>query len=140
MKPKPTLSVILPGIRPQNWQIVYDGIEKAVGDYTWELVAIGPKPADLNLRSGKYIFLEDYGSPCHCQQRALLNCSGEYITWSADDGEFLPGSLNHEFSADAILCKYVEGRPDLNDSRWLQPELRKIIPYCRGPVALNPEM
>ena len=122
------LSVILPGIRPQNWQKLYDSIDKAInGRYSWELVAIGPKSTKL---THSYKFIEDYGSPCHCQQRALLNCEGEYITWAADDGGFLPDALNHDLNADAIFCKYLEGKPHLTDQRWLNvPRYKEILPY-----------
>ena len=136
------LSVILPGIRPQNWQKLYDSIDKAVNRrYSWELVAIGPEGIDLNAYSGSYKFIEDRGSPCHCQQRVLLTCAGEYVTWAADDGEFLPNALNHDFDVDAIFCKYVEGSPNLNDTIWQTSSKHKeIVPYMKGDVGTHPGM
>jgi hypothetical protein len=135
------LTVILPSIRPEKWQEVYNSIENAVkGRYDWEFLAIGPYPGTIEAKTGKFAFIGDHGSPCHCMQRGVLLAKGEFITWIADDALFMENVLNREFNADAIFCKYVEGRPDPNDKRWEDPELAKIVPYCRGDVALNPDM
>ena len=142
------LSVIVPTIRPHNLRELHASAAKAInGRYEWEMVAIGPCDAawlshDPKLEYG-WRFIEDQGSPCHCQQRALLHCEGEYVTWAADDGVFLPDSLDLNWDDDAILLKYIEGRPDALDPRWSTMEQslkRSVFLNARGDVGLNPDM
>jgi hypothetical protein len=136
----PVLSILMPGIRPQNWQTVYDSIERSInGRYSWELVAIGPEKGEV---SGNFSYIEDWGSPSHCLQRSLFNCRGRYVFCCAtDDSLFLPNALDRSLDdADAIFCKHVQGSPDLNDPRWQQEGYKEIVPFCIGAVALNPDM
>jgi len=138
------LSIIVPTIRPHNLRELWASTAKAInGRYPWEMVAIGPKNLDFVDGAGLWRFIQDEGSPCHCQQRALLDCIGEYVTWAADDGIWLPGSLDRDWTDDAILCKYMEGKPNLHDARWEQMDrwLRLVVNiYSRGAVGLNPDM
>jgi hypothetical protein len=134
------LTIVLLSLNPDKWQGVYDNIETAIGNHTWELLVIGPKEGKVTTRNGKFKYLYDTGHICHCFQRGLLHASGEYLITHAEDGIYLPNALSHPFDADLILCKYTEGYPDLNDSRWREPERAKIVPYCRGAVGLNPLM
>lgn len=140
------LSIIVPTIRPHNLRELWTSTEKAVnGRYPWEMAAIGPRDVESGAEwvGGRWRFIADDGSPCHCQQRALLHCRGEYVTWAADDGVWLPGSLDRDWDDDAILCKYMEGRPDLRDQRWqgVDPVTRMdVIAFARGDVGLNPDM
>jgi hypothetical protein len=145
------LSIIVPTIRPQNLRELWASAEKAInGRYPWEMVAIGPNNAtrfharfeDPNY-GAPWRFLQDEGSPCHCQQRALLHCKGDYVTWAADDGIFLPNSLDLCWDGDCILCKYIEGRPDELDLRWsmMDQGLKRIVfMNARGDMGLNPDM
>jgi hypothetical protein len=135
------LTIILPSLYPERWQGIYDNIETAIGDHTWELLVIGPNnPIEnaINLRKGQFQYLHDLGTLAHCFNRAMLHAKGEYLLIHADDGIFLPDALNHEFDADMIVTKYIEGSPDLNNHTWRQPGYKEVVPYCRGVVATNP--
>ena len=139
------LSIIVPTIRPENLRALHESTANAInGRYEWEMVAIGPRNENsFGFVSYTERFLQDDGSPCHCQQRALLHCQGDYVTWAADDGIWLPGSLDRDWDDDAILCKYMEGRPNWDDDRWqgMDPKLRRDVQsYSRGEVGLNPDM
>ena len=92
-RPQPELSVILPGIRKHNWLSFYKSIEHSFHK-NFELIIISPYELPVELKKYnniKHIF--DHGSPARCQQIGLVNCSGRFITWGADDGIFLENKL-----------------------------------------------
>ena len=69
------------------------------------------------------------------------------IEWTAGlDKKYVwitPGSLDRDWDDDAIICKYMEGRPNWQDDRWqgMDPKLRRDVQsYSRGEVGLNPDM
>ena len=90
---KPTLSILMPGIRVERWQAVYDSLERAYSG-PFELVTCGPNPCVIKLNRGAFQSIRDMGSPIRCQQLALLACHGEYITWASDDGIWEPYALD----------------------------------------------
>lgn len=110
------LSVLVPGIRTENWKTLYRSILEAFQG-EWEIIFVGPYELPYDLKRFDNIkYIQDWGSPIRCQQRALCEASGEYITWAADDGVFLKGSLDIAFSllkdreyTTVIMGKYKEG-------------------------------
>lgn len=114
------LSVIVPGIRTQNWKRLYD----SVGIDDFEMIFVGPNPPVEEMPNS--IFIQDYGTPIRCQQIGLLACKGEYVTWAADDGFFLEGALQKALSLvgpnKIVMGKYYEG--DGNES-----EMGKTVYY-----------
>jgi hypothetical protein len=136
------LTVAISGIRPNNWQSVYDSIGRAVGpDKAWEMVCVGPTRSE-GMHFGNFRFFEDDGSPCHCLQRACLHADGDWVFLGcADDSLFLPGSLAKlPWDADAIFCKHTQGTGDPNDPIWKTPPYSEVAPHMIGPVACNPRM
>ena len=115
---KPKLSVILPGIRAQNWLSFYDRLEDSF-DGDFELIIISPYELPESLSDvSDVMHIQDWGSPARCQQIGLAHATGECVTWGADDGYFLNGKLTEavellESSAtsnkDIVTCKYIEG-------------------------------
>lgn len=112
------LTVLCPGIRTNNWEKLYNSIVDAYkGD--WEIIFISPYelPDKLKMiKKNNIKLIKDWGSPIRCQQRGLCSSEGKYITWAADDGVFLPGSLDVAFSKvegknykTIIMGKYTEG-------------------------------
>lgn len=110
------LSVLVPSIRPQNLQVLYDSIKGSFsGEY--EMIVIGPNglPDSLkNVDNVKYI--EDWGNPIRSQQIGLLKSKGEYIAWAADDGIWVEGALDIAFTkvqgepyTTVVMGKYYEG-------------------------------
>lgn len=115
------LSVLLSGIRPNNWQKLYDSIETSFsGD--WEFIIVSPYESShirAALKETKNVrFIQDYGSPMRCYQKALVNSIGEYITWCSDDGIFLPKALDIAVESldknpnSVVVGKYNEGKPN----------------------------
>lgn len=109
------LSVLCPAIRPINWERLFYSIEKSFsGDF--ELILISPLDLPEELRNEPRIkLIKSFASPMVCQQMALIEARGEYITWAADDGVFCDGALDLAFSKldgdykTVIMGKYIEG-------------------------------
>lgn len=112
------LSVVLPGIRTHLWQQFYDSVVQSVGDYSFEIVFVGPGPFPESLNQHKNIkYLRDFGHPCRCGQIGTMLAEGEIFTWSSDDAIYQPNALrdcinlleksNHK---DGIVVRYCEGQ------------------------------
>jgi hypothetical protein len=112
------LTVICPGIRTNNWVKLYESIKKSFSG-TFEIIFIGPYilPNEL-MGLANVRWIKDYGSPIRCQQIGLVNAYGDYITWAADDGVYLPEALNIGFHLiklsdpnvnSLVMGKYIEG-------------------------------
>ena len=90
------LSICLAAIRKENWVRLHKSIVEAIKDYSFELIFFGlPDRLLVWLQNFKNVScIQDFGSPTRCQQLSMLNASGRYITWTADDGWFLPNKLS----------------------------------------------
>ena len=113
--PKYDVSIIMPGIRPWEWKNVYESIQKNIGDYTFELIAIGPEYYG-DVEQENFRFIHDLGHPCRCAQIGASESNGKLYTWTSDDAVFLPGlqelvrdAQNLSYK-DAIVSKYTEDR------------------------------
>lgn len=110
------LSVLLSGIRVNNWEKLYKSIENSYTKCDWELIIVSPYELPINLKSKLNIqWFQDWGSPSRCQQYALTKAQGEWINWASDDGEFTNGSMDRAFELlndnykTVIIGKYLEG-------------------------------
>lgn len=111
------LTVLVPGIRTANWLKLYNSIETSFTKGTWEIIFIGPEPPTKEVADKpNVVFIQDWGTPIRCQQIGLVNAKGDYITWAADDGIFLPDMLSKSFillksaRAESLTTgKYAEG-------------------------------
>jgi len=113
------LSVIVPGIRTHNWKQLYDSISEATSR-SWEMIFVGPyQLPDELINKSNVTYVHMWGTPMKAQQMGLLLAQGEYLTWAADDGYFLIGTLDTAFDLlntegtkdkkDILLGKYYEG-------------------------------
>lgn len=112
------LSIILPGIRSQNWTTIYEHTTGACTRYSFEFVIVGPyaPPANLHTKSNvKYI--KDFGCISRCLQMGSLVCEGKFLTWFSDDAHIYNDSLNKALDLinqkdtykDVVLMRYTEG-------------------------------
>lgn len=114
---RPTLSIILPSIRPYNLERLYSSILDATTD-SFELIVVGPYslPRELEKYPNIKVF-RDWGTPTRASQIGATLAEGEYVTWAADDGVYLPNSidncldvLRNEKSINRVVsAKYLEG-------------------------------
>ena len=85
------LSIVCSGYRSENFEKLYDSIEKSFSG-EWELIICGPNAPTFEAEN--FLFIQDYGSPARCCQRALLMAKGDYVSFAWDDGVYLPGMLD----------------------------------------------
>ncbi len=116
---KPEISIILPGIRRENWDKVFDSIQNSI-NRSFELIICGPYPLTdklQNLTNVKYV--KDFGSPSRASNIAAELCEGKLITWIGDDAVLLPDSLDKNIDLlysmeyndkNVVVAKYFEGR------------------------------
>lgn len=121
-KTNPDLTVIVPGIRVKNWKKLYDSVKQAFSG-SWEIIFISPYtlPKELVLLDNVRL-IQSWRNPITCQQLGLLQSKGDYITWAADDGYYLPKSLDIAIESlkdknykAIVMGKYQEG-DRLNDA------------------------
>lgn len=112
------LSVICPGIRPQNWLRLYNSIPEAFNQ-SWEIIFISPYDLPEELKNKDNVkLIKSWRSPIACQQQGLIQAEGLFTTWAADDGYFLKDSLSIAFeklkglSDSLVMGKYYEGNND----------------------------
>lgn len=113
------LTVLVPGIRPEKWDALYNSIASACTypQNNWEMIIISPYSCSDYLWSmGNVDVIPCWRSPIAAQQIGLTQAKGDYIAWCADDGICLPGTFDLAFEALAgkdykhiIVGKYIEG-------------------------------
>lgn len=126
---KPLLSILMPAIRPERWDSLFQSIVGSLESGTnFELILVSPNrlPESLvGLVNIKYI--TDFGSPTRCFNIALEAAEGKYVTWGADDGTYLPGALKK------VLLKLEEGNDEKQVIALTQVEDRHVYDkdFCR---------
>jgi hypothetical protein len=112
------VSVIIPGIRPDNWPKIYEDLRSTFTDYKFELICIGPNlPSDYFSDKLNFRFVRDFGHPSRCMQLGATLSSGEYICWIPDDVKLEIGSLQECLDLlktmpkeDGMTLRYSEGK------------------------------
>lgn len=125
------VSIFLAGIRPDNWNKLLDSV-RAATERAFELIFVGPYPPESSiLKNPNVKFIQDFGSSTRCYQIGLIQAKYDFVTWSADDGYFLPNrSIDKAFELlkeknvgmkEIISFKYYEGNfadERTTDSFW----------------------
>ncbi len=115
------LSIILPGIRPQNWENLYHSAIESIKPCSFELIAIGPYDPPESLKGKEnFKFFKDFGYPSRCLQIGSTHAEGKLMSWMGDDGLYLPNALSqciHMFETqlstrDGMTLRYKEGEGD----------------------------
>lgn len=132
---KPEISLILPAIRRENWDKVYDSIQSST-KRNFELVICGPYPLTDRLQNSPNVkYVKDYGSPSRASNIAAELCEGKLITWIGDDALLLPEALDKNIDLlysmesintdqnnykNVVVAKYYEGKS--GSHKPLQPD------------------
>lgn len=111
------LSVCLPAHRTHLWERLYKSIKESVGEYSWELIMVGPnEPPEFFRDKLNFKFFKDFGNPSRSFQIATMLAEGELITWASDDGFYTKDSLKsciemHDSlgEKDIVIARHVEG-------------------------------
>lgn len=108
----PLLSVILPTIRKERLEKLYDSFQLSYsGD--WELIIVSPYELPDELKGkGNIKYIQDWGNPVRAQQIALCQAKGEYIHRAVDDSLYLLGAMDKAFlkasDKTTVALKYTE--------------------------------
>ena len=122
----PQISLIIPGIRPQMFQGVYDSFCKCWHG-TFEIVWVTPlRPGKLKTTPrGSIQWIEDYGCPSRALQIGWLNAKADLVSFGTDDATYFPDVMNKsmrtlwENNFDykmVITCPYTESD---HWSKWM---------------------
>lgn len=113
------LSIVIPGIRVENWERIVSEITKSCGSVTHEIIFCSPKELPENLKLIPNIrHILDFGSPSRCLQRACTSGMGEYVCIMSDDARVYEGSLEAAYNqitgsttkdTDILAIRYTEG-------------------------------
>lgn len=121
------LSVFLPSIRSHLLETWYKTLSESCNRHDFEVVFCGPFPIPQSLSDRPNVkWIQDYGSPTRCAQRALLACTGECVYHTTDDCLYYPGVLSDEIDglnySDIVAIRYREGQnhsgTELDKSYW----------------------
>jgi len=115
---KPEISIILPAIRRDKWDALYDSIVKSTNRH-FELIICGPFPLTKKLQALNNVkYVKDFGSPSRATAIASLIAEGKLIHWTCDDGLLIPQALDSAIDAlyemddsykNVVITKYLEG-------------------------------
>mgnify|MGYP000486176078 CR=1 FL=1 len=73
------VSVIVSGIRSDNWTNIYNDLHQQLGE-AFQLICCGPNFPSAALASViNFIYIRDFGSPARCFQLASTVATGKYI-------------------------------------------------------------
>ena len=90
------LTIIIPSINIDKQKNVYESIQKSCS-YNFKCIFVGTGFDEDILSLDNVSFIEDYGCPSRCFQRALCDVDTEYVTYTSDD------CLSRKDSLDSCL-------------------------------------
>lgn len=115
---KPEISLILPSIRVERLETLYDTILEST-KRSFELIVVGPYPISEKLQKLTNVkYVKDFGSPMRASNIGVELCEGNVISWLADDCKFLPNSIDVAMDTlynmgdnikNVVIAKYFEG-------------------------------
>lgn len=110
------ISLIVPSIRPHNWQRFLNSVQNSCTKYNWEVVFIGPFNNERAMENLPIKWIKSYDTVPVCLQLGSREASGKLIFHTVDDGLLLPNSLdlaidfyNTNCYNDILNCRYTEG-------------------------------
>lgn len=112
------LSIVLPGIRADNWEQLFFSAQRSIGPYSFELIAVGPyNPPPEITQHDNFKFIRDFGCPSRCVQIGASESKGKYLCWMSDDGLYEPNTLEQclnlleelDDKKNGMALRYFEG-------------------------------
>jgi hypothetical protein len=110
------LTIVVPGIRPNLWSRVYSSTLYSIGDYTFDIIFVGPINSQEFCGNSDVSFVQSYSCPSRCTQMGALLANSKFICWFSDDCVFLPDRLKecldilvNSSHKDILAMRYYEG-------------------------------
>jgi hypothetical protein len=122
----PQISLVVPGIRPEMYQTVYDSFLMCWHG-SFEIIFISPyelPEMNLNYR-GEVQLIQDCGCPSRALQLGWIAAKAEWVSFATDDCKFDPDTMNKAWQTlcrngfdykTVVVCKYTESD---NWSKWM---------------------
>jgi hypothetical protein len=107
MKNEYSLSIIIPGVRNERWELIYNQIKESCRKYSYEIIFVSPYPLPaffLDKTNVKY--LKDLSTPARALQLGSVIAEGQFMTWISDDALIEQDSL--DLAIDLLLSKNAE--------------------------------
>ncbi len=121
------LSIIVPGIRSENWITLFEhAANYACKRYSFEMIFSGPSPLPEELRKNtKVKYIKNHGTPSRALHLGTLIAEGRFMTYLSDDGHLYNDSidkcidllLQNEPEKSIVGLRYTEGAGFLLGSR-----------------------
>lgn len=112
------LSIIVPGIRSDQWDTLWEHCKFACKRFKYEMIFSGPNPLTPNLQKDYNVkYIKSLGTPTRAMHMAMLLAEGRFATWIADDAHLYPDSidlaidllLSKNPQKDLVAMRYTEG-------------------------------
>ncbi len=126
------LSILIPGIRTEHWETVWEHTKAACDKHSYEVIFSGPYPLPPSLQKEKHIkYIKNFGSPTRSLHLSTLISEGRFFTWLSDDCHLYPESISKSVDLllsknpkkDIICMRYTEGPNhsgrEFNESYWV---------------------
>lgn len=113
------VSVLMPAIRVNNWERMYQTLKDSCKTHTFELVLVSPFDLPENLKKYNNVkLIKDFGHPTRAAQIGLSNCEGRLLYHCVDDALFYPDVIDNCINVydafcskkDVINMRYREGK------------------------------
>jgi hypothetical protein len=104
MKNEYDLSIIIPGVRNERWELIYEQVKNSCKKYTYEIIFVSPYSLPSffdNKFNVKY--LRDLSTPARALQLGTTIAEGKFMTWISDDALIESDSL--DLAIDLLLSK-----------------------------------
>jgi hypothetical protein len=115
-----TLSLLISGIRNENWPKLYEQMKKSCDRHSFEIVFCSPYELPEELRNIENIqYINDFGSPSRCVQRASTIAKGKFIAIASDDGIIHESTFSNAIDLlvnsddpykNIVALRYTEGQ------------------------------
>jgi len=122
------LTIVIPGIRTNNWIRILEQIRESCSRHTFEIIFSSPEdfPKEI-LGNTEVNYIKDFGSPSRSLQRAACQARGEFLAVMSDDVIVHKNSLSDALdqlknsgkeNTSILALRYTEGvdfQANLND-------------------------
>lgn len=112
------LTIIIPGIRTERWEKLYNESKIACKKFSHEIFYVGPKYIPASLENKDDVrYLRCLSTPSVGVQQAVSICRGKYFLWLVDDSDLRENSIDMALQAildsdepqkNIVYCRYTE--------------------------------